>query len=353
MGAQATRLVPSPAMRALVLHGPDDLRLEDLPVPDPGPGEVLLRVTRALTCATDAKMLRQGRHPALPPAPAPFGHEACGVVAATGDGVDAAREGDPVVVANSAPCGTCPPCLRGRPSLCEDIVYLSGAYAEYLRVPARIAARNMLALPPGLPPARAAMVEPLACAVRGVERVEAGADDEVVVLGGGVQGTLIAGLLAVRGCRVTLCDPHAGRRERALRFGAARAMDAPRDPDAIAAVRAAHGHGRGPDAVVEAVGRPEAWEAAVALARPGGEVLLYGGCAPGSTVTLPTHPLHYGELSVRGSYHHTPEAVREALDHLAAGDAPYDELLGDEISLEQVADVLRAGSGDKRPVRPG
>jgi len=149
--------------------------------------------------------------------------------------------------------------------------------------------------------------------VRGVERVEAGAGDEVVVLGGGVQGTLIAGLLAGRGCLVTLCDPHAPRRERALRFGASRAMDAPRDPSAVQAVKDAHGGGRGPAAVVEAVGRPEAWEAAVAIARPGGEVLLYGGCAAGTTVTLPTFPLHYGELAIRGSYHHTPEAVREAL----------------------------------------
>ncbi len=321
-------------------------------MPQPAPGEVVLQVTRALTCATDAKMLRQGRHPALPPPPAPLGHEACGVVAAIGDGVQGVREGDAVVVANSAPCGECPPCRRGRPSLCESIVYLSGAFAEYLRVPARIVQRNMLPLPPGLDPARAAMVEPLACAVRGVERVEAGPGDEVVVLGGGVQGTLIAGLLAARGCAVTLCDPHAGRRERALRFGAVRAVDAPRDTTAIDEVRAAHGEGRGPDAVVEAVGRPEAWEAAVALARPGGEVLLYGGCAPGTTVTLPTFPLHYGELAIRGTYHHTPQAVRAALAHLAAGDAPYDDLIGDEVTLEQVPGVLRAGSGDKRPVLP-
>lgn len=338
-------------MRALVLHGPDDLRLEEVPVPVPDPGEVVLRVTGALTCATDAKMMRQGGHPALPPNPAPFGHEACGIVSAVGEGVSGVAEGDEVVVANSAPCGECPPCLAGRPSLCESIVYLSGAFAEYLRVPARIVERNLLPLPPGLPPRRAAMVEPLACAVRGVERVEAGAGDEVVVLGGGVQGTLIAGLLAGRGCLVTLCDPHAPRRERALRFGASRAMDAPRDPSAVQAVKAAHGGGRGPAAVVEAVGRPDAWEAAVAIARPGGEVLLYGGCAAGTTVTLPTFPLHYGELAIRGSYHHTPEAVREALARLAANDAPYDELIGDEIGLEDVADVLRAGSGEKRPVR--
>jgi len=170
------------------------------------------------------------------------------------------------------------------------------------------------------------------------------------VLGGGTQGTLIAGLLAVRGCVVTLCDPHDERRARGIRFGATRAMDAPRDAEAIAAVRAAHGDGRGPAAVVEAVGRPDAWEAAVAIARPGGEVLLYGGCAPGTTVTLPTFPLHYGELAVRGSYHHTPEAVREALAHLTAGDAPYAELLGDTITLEDVPGILTAGSGLKRPV---
>ena len=88
----------------------------------------------------------------------------------------------------------------------------------------------------------------------------------------------------------------------------------------------------------------------MAIARPGGEVLLYGGCAPGTTVTLPTFPLHYGELAIRGSYHHTPEAVREALAHLAANGAPYDELLGDTITLEDVPGILTAGSGLKRPV---
>jgi len=338
-------------MRALVLHGPDDVRLEDVPVPVPAAGEAVISVTRALTCATDAKMLRQGSHPALPSLPALFGHEATGVVTAIGAAVTSVREGDAVVVANSAPCGECPPCLRGRPSLCESIVYLSGAYAQYMRVPARIVERNTLPLPEGLDPAWAAMVEPLACAVRGVERVEAGPGDEVVVLGGGIQGTLIAGLLGARGCVVTLCDPHGERRDRAMRFGATRSMDAPRDPAAAIAVREAHGDGRGPAAVVEAVGHPDAWEAAVGIARAGGEVLLYGGCAPGTTVTLPTFPLHYGELAIRGSYHHTPAAVREALAHLVAGDMPFGDLLGTEVALDEVPAILRAGSGLKRPVR--
>lgn len=338
-------------MRALVLHGPGDLRLEEVADPVPGAGEVVLDVEIALTCATDAKMLRSGRHPALPPLPAPFGHEATGTVAAIGQGVEGLSLGDPVVVANSAPCGACFACERGRPSLCEDPVYLTGAFAERLLVPARIVARNLLPRPPGLAPELAAMVEPLACAVRGVERSEAGAGDVAVVLGGGVQGQLLTALLARRGLRVLLCDPHEDRRERGLRFGAEAALPAPRDAAGIADVRRATPAGRGADAVLEAVGRPEAWEAAVALARPGGEVLLYGGCAPGTTVTLPTAPLHYGELRIQGSYHHTPAAVREALRLLSAGAAPFGELVGEPVGLADVPGIL-AGPGPKRPVVP-
>jgi L-iditol 2-dehydrogenase len=338
-------------VRALILHGPGDLRLEEVPDPDPGPGEVVVRVERALTCATDAKMLRNGAHPALPPLPAPFGHEAAGIVDRVGEGVVGVAAGDRVVVANSAPCGACFFCRRGRPSLCEDLVYLTGAFAEELRVPARIAAVNMLPVPDGVPASLAAMVEPVACAVRTAGRVEAGAGDVVVVLGAGVQGLVLTGILAARGCRVLTCDPHADRRERALRFGAETALDAPRDDAGVAAVRAVTPTGRGADVVVEAVGRPEAWEAAVALARPAGEVVLHGGCAPGAEVRLPTHPLHYGELRLSGSYHHTPEAVRAALALVADGALPFAELLGPEIGLEDVGRAL-AGRGPKLPVVP-
>jgi L-iditol 2-dehydrogenase len=257
-----------------------------------------------------------------------------------------------VVVGNSAPCGGCFFCDRDRPSLCERPVYLTGAFAERLLVPARIVARNLMPLPPGLEPAQAAMVEPLGCAVRTVERSAAEPGDCVVVLGGGAQGQMLTAVLTGRGCRVTVCDPHEDRRRRALRFGAVAALPAPRDAAGAARVRAATPGGRGADVVFEAVGRPEAWQAAVALARAGGEVNLHGGCAPGTTVTLPTHALHYGELRVQGSYHHTPEALRTALALLARGAAPFDELLGPPVGLEEVPAALAAG-GAKRPVLPG
>ena len=339
-------------VRALILHGPGDLRLEDVPEPEAGPGEIVVAVDAALTCATDAKMWRAGAHPALGPLPCRFGHEVAGTVVATGEGVVRPAPGEAVVVANSAPCGACSACLAGRQNLCESIVYLAGAFAERLRVPAAIAARNTVALPAGLAPSLGAMAEPLACAVHAAGRCGAEAGDAVLVLGGGAQGQLLAGLLARRGCRVHLADPHADRRERARRFGVEAVHRAPRDDAAVAALRRALPGGRGAALVVEAVGRPETWRLAAGLARPGGTVLLHGGCAPGSEVTLPTGPLHYEELSLRGSYHHTPAAFRAAIDLLAAGDLPFAELLGEPVGLAEVADVLARERGAKRPVLP-
>jgi len=339
-------------VRALILHGPGDLRLEEVPDPVPGPGEVVVVVTSALTCATDAKMMAAGAHPALGPLPAPLGHELCGVVAEVGDGVTGLRVGDAVVVANSAPCDDCPDCRAGRPNLCPRITYLTGAFAERVRVPAPIVARNVHPLPPGLAPDVAAMAEPLACAVHTADGCGPAGGRVVLVLGGGVQGALLTGLFAARGFTVHLADPRPDRRARALRFGAAVVHDAPRDDAAVAALRERLPGGRGADLVVEAVGRPQAWRAAIGLARPGGEVVLHGGCPAGSVVQLPTHAMHYLELTVRGSYHHTPAAVADALDLLSREVLPARELLRAPVSLAGVVGVLTASRGEKHPVRP-
>lgn len=338
-------------VRALILHGPNDLRLETVPDPAVGPGEVVLRTELAMTCATDAKIMRNGGHPAFPQLPAPMGHEVTGQVVAAGAGVAGLGVGDHVVVANSAPCGNCRGCARGRPALCDDLTYLWGTFAEFVRIPARIVAVNAIVRPPHLPARLAPLVEPLACAIHGVERSAAGAGDQVVILGGGVQGQFLTACLSARGCEVTVCDPHPERRERARRFGAVRTLPAPRDGDAAAAVAAELPGGRGADVVFEAIGRPETWQLAAAIAGRGGEINLYGGCRPGTSVTLPTQPIHYDELRLQGSYHHTPQTVRAALGMLAAGAAPFDELVGEPVALTDVAKVLVA-SGPKRPVDP-
>lgn len=338
-------------MRALILHGPGDLRLEERPVPEPGPGEVVIRIAAALTCATDTKILARGFHPSLGPVPVPFGHEGAGVVSAAGPGAPA-LVGRPVAVANSAPCGACEWCRSGRQGLCADIVYLSGTYAEYLRVPARIAAVNLLECPDGLDPALAALAEPVACGLRGAERSRAAAGECVVVLGGGLQGQVVCWALARRGCEVIVCDPHPERRALARRMGASATEDAARDAAGIARVRAGTPDGHGAHVVVAAVGAAEAWAVAVALARPGGEVNLHGGPRPEEALVTPAAPLHYQELTIQASYHHTPATFRAALAAIAADPDLFARLLGPEIPLEDVAGVLAAG-GAKRIVRPG
>jgi L-iditol 2-dehydrogenase len=339
-------------MRALMLHGPDDLRLEEVPRPDPGPGELVIRVAVALTCATDRKILARGVHPSIGPVPAAFGHEGAGTVAALGAGLNGLALGDRVVPANSAPCGDCEWCLADRAGLCSGITYLSGTYAEYLRVPAQIARVNVLPVPDGLDWALAALAEPVACAIRGADRSRVQPGEHAVILGGGLQGLVLCTVLARRGCRVIVCDPHADRRELAVRMGAAETADAPRDAAALARLRARTPGGHGAHAVFAAVGAVQVWEQAVAVARPGGEVNFHGGPAPGAVFSSPADRLHYEELTLQASYHHTPATFRAALAMIDAERDLFAEFLGGEVALEEVAHALAAG-GPKHVVRPG
>ncbi|MDQ3857946.1 MAG: alcohol dehydrogenase catalytic domain-containing protein, partial [Actinomycetota bacterium] len=170
-------------MRALIFHGPGDVRLEEVARPEPGPGDVLVRVEAALTDGTDAKAYRRGHPVLLGPPPSPFGHEFAGVDVATGRRV---------VAPNSAPCGKCAPCRRGDETLCRNLFpLLNGAYAEFILVRERIATRNLLPVPDGLPAEIAAMVEPLACCLHGVERAGIDAGDTVAVLGPGPVGLML------------------------------------------------------------------------------------------------------------------------------------------------------------------
>jgi L-iditol 2-dehydrogenase len=301
-------------MRAAMLHGPGDLRVEEVAEPE---GGVVVEVRAATTCGTDLKSLRHG-HRMLRPYPTPFGHEMAGVRLDTGERV---------LVGDSLPCGICGPCRAGRTNLCRAMTWIVGGFAERIAAPEAA----LHPIPDGLPFAAAAMAEPLAACIHAVGRGTAAR--EVVVLGGGTVGLMLARLLVLDGRDVTVIDRHAARRAQADDLGA----------------RGAEQAGPAP-LVFEAVGRPEAWGAAVALAQPGGTVVLVGGC-PAGEVALPGAALHYDEIDVRGAFHHRPGEVDEALALLSNGAVDHAAFAGPVVGLDGLAAALEADRPDRAEAR--
>jgi L-iditol 2-dehydrogenase len=303
-------------MLAAMFYSPLDVRLEQRAIPQPGPGELLLQVAAATTCGTDLKTFRRG-HPLLfRQTPAGFGHEAAGRIAATGEGVMQWHEGDAVVVANSAPCLHCFYCRRGRFSLCEDLLLLNGAYAEYLLVPERIVRQNTYHLAPETSFVAAALTEPLACALHGVDASGIRQGDTVAILGTGPLGLLLVALAKLRGAYVIATGRSTQRLTLAQHFGAdvvvdVSTMSLQEQTEAVCRETEAR---RGADVVIEAVGTPETWALATTMVRPGGLVNFFGGCPAGTQVSIETHPLHYSELTLIGVFHHTPAYFVQALE---------------------------------------
>jgi L-iditol 2-dehydrogenase len=335
-------------MRAAVLHGKEDLRLESVPLLAPEPGGMIVRIDTALTCGTDLKVWRRGYHATMIKIPGILGHEAAGVVEQLGEGAvsDSApglAPGDRVVVANSAPCGRCPYCGRGQENLCDDLEYLNGMYAEYLRVPARFVRRNTWRIPEGLPLDAAALTEPLACVVHGLRLTPVRPGDSALVIGLGPLGLLWVALLRNAGVVVTGAGRHAPRLEAARQLGA-------RVIDADLAGDWARLAGRF-DLVVEATGLAETWTLALDLVRKGGTVNLFGGPPKGTRATLDTNRLHYEEITVRSPFHHRPDTFRASLDLLARGVVPAAPFLTDTRRLEELPDVFRGMAGAKSTVK--
>jgi L-iditol 2-dehydrogenase len=335
-------------MQAAVFHAPGDVRLADIPMPEAGPGEVVVRIRRALTCGTDLKTYRRGHPTIMQRVPTPFGHEFAGDIVEVGAGVDRCwQPGMRVVAANSAPCNRCDFCRLGRQSLCENLAFLWGAYAEYIAVPADIVAQNLYEIPASLSYEAAALMEPLACAAHGVAETPIAVGDTVAVNGVGPIGLMFVRLATLRGARVIASDLSQARLQVARELGAAETVLVSEVEDHVAAVRALTPRGRGADAAIEAVGLPEVWEKTVQMVRPGGVVNLFGGARGGATFNVSTTLLHYGELTIKGVFHHTPYFVETALGLLASGMVPADLFISGERPLSEVIDALEAmGRGE-------
>ncbi len=328
-------------MTAAVLYGREDVRIERLPVPAAGRGEIVVRVRAALTCGTDLKVYRRGYHSRMLTPPVPFGHELAGIVHEAGDGVTQFRPGDRVVALNSAPCDACYYCRHDQQNLCDDLIFNNGAYAEYLRIPARIVEKNTLLVPSHVPLEHAALTEPLACVVRGLEESNAIQGDSIAVIGAGPIGLMFIHAAQIAGLHVIAVVKRDEQVEAARIFGAEQVVQIGMVDDPVAAVRALTLEDRGVDIAVEAVAVPETWQWAVEMVRKGGVVNFFGGCAAGTKVELDTNHLHYNDITLKASFHHTPATARKALELIQSGRFKCREYITGRAPLSDLDSVLR------------
>lgn len=326
-------------MTAAVLYGKEDVRIERVPLPTADAGELIVRVDAALTCGTDLKVYRRGYHARMLKPPTVFGHELAGTVAEVGEAVTGFRLGDRVVALNSAPCGKCYFCVRGQENLCDDLLFNNGAYAEYIRIPARIVARNTLHVPVHVKLEHAAMTEPLACVVQGMEDTGVQAGDTMAVIGAGAIGLMFIHLASLMHVNVIAVVKRDEQAVLAKSLGAKHVVRTDAG-DVVNAVRALTPDGRGADVVVEAVAIPETWQWAVDMARKGGVVNFFGGCAAGTKVGLDTNHLHYNSLTLRASFHHRPSVCRRAFEWIAGGRFDCERFITGKAPLEQLVPVF-------------
>ena len=331
-------------MRAAVLLGAQNVQVQQVAVARPAAGEMLVRIGAATTCGTDVKVFRRGGHPRMLQVPALFGHEFAGTVEQVGDGVANFTSGDRIVVANSAPCGTCERCLRGRENLCADLHYLNGAFAEFITLPVRFVERSVYRIPASMSFEHAALTEPLACVIHGINACELDRTfpAAVTIFGAGPIGLLFVAALAREGHRVLLADPNPTRLEVGMHMGATSTLCVARGGGQAERVRDWSSNGDGVDVAVDCTGIAEVWADAINSVRPGGVVNLFGGCEPGTTVALDTHRVHYSEIAIKGVYHHRPQTFHAALALLNDPDFPADELLGAHMSIDNVEAALQS-----------
>lgn len=327
-------------MTAAVLYGKEDVRIERLPMPVAGAGEIVVRVHAALTCGTDLKVYRRGYHAKMLTPPVTFGHEMAGTVHEVGAGVTGFRKGDRVVALNSAPCDKCYFCKRNQQNLCDDLLFNNGAYAEFIRIPARIVEKNTLLMPDGLPYEHAALTEPLACVIRGLEESSAQPGDTLVVIGAGPIGLMFMHAAQIAGLHVIAVVKREEQVAAARTFGAEHVVQTTLVDDPIAAVRALTPSQRGVDIAIEAVAAPVTWQWVVDMVRKGGTVNFFGGPPSGTKVEFDTNRLHYNDITLKASFHHTPATARKAFELIQSGKFKCSEYITGRAPLAEVGAVF-------------
>ena len=341
------------SMRAVVYRGVNDLRVETVPVPKIGPGELLVKVATCGICGTDLKKIHTGSHSA----PRIFGHEMSGTIVETGAGVTRYAVGERVVVHHHVPCGNCYYCRKQTPTQCELYKKVGvtagfepsgGGFAEYIRVMSWIVeGRGVVRIPDGVPFEQAAFVEPLNTVLKGVKLLNLAADDTVLVIGQGPIGLMHAALARRTGARVLTSDLCPERHAIAARFGLTDPIDAGRE-NVVERVLAAT-EGRGADAVILAVGGNALIKTAMDAVRMGGRVMLFAQTQHGEA-TIDPGAVCMDEKTLMGSYSSSFELLDEVTDLAFGGyrnGFDLTQLISHRFSLEQSVEAIEIASHPK------
>jgi L-iditol 2-dehydrogenase len=336
--------------KVAMLYGVGDIRVEERDIPSIDCGEVLVRVRAATTCGTDVKIFQRGYVGGVIGFPSPFGHEWAGDIVEVGGKVEKFSKGMRVRGGNSAPCLQCEMCREGRYNLCEDRVWLWGAYAEYIKVPEQIVKLNLHEIPSNLSYEEAALTEPLACVLHGALKTNIKPGETVAIIGSGPIGILHLQLAKHMGASKTIViDAVDERLKAASSLGADVAVNINYEDPAERVRRETRGYGV--HVVIECVGKVETWMQALRLARKGGRVLMFGGCPPNTEIRVSTELLHYGELSIVGSFHATPQEFHQALNLIASNVVNVKPLITGSYPLEKIGEVFQILTTSKKALK--
>jgi L-iditol 2-dehydrogenase len=336
-------------MLAAVYHGPEDIRVIEVPKPVPGPGEVLVRVKAAVICATDIKMFKGVHSTVDKDKQLIFGHENTGYIDQLGEGVEGYTVGQPVFICPNIGCGKCVHCINGDSVMCKQLkqvgMNINGGFAEYLLVPAlAVQQGNLIPIDEELEFPLYCLTEPLACVLRGQKILDIGPNKTVLILGGGPIGMLHLKLAQLKGAsRIIISETNLFRREQALKFGADCVVD-PRNEDLSGVVIRQTG-GNGADVIIATVAVPSALADTFDLAAIQGRICFFAGLPKGQAcVDLDVNKIHYKELVITGTSGNTVGNDREALGIIQSGKIDLSEMITGRYALKDIQAAFQAAT---------
>lgn len=321
-----------------MLYGPLDLRIEEREVPKIDSNEVLVKTRISTTCGTDVKNYQRG-YPLLKP-PHMFGHEFSGDIVALGENVLDFNVGDRIVAHNSAPCNHCYFCKKGQQSMCKNLLFNRGSYAEYVKVPFQIVKQNMFHLEEHMSYKLGSLLEPFSCAVYGISQLTIDLGDYILINGCGPIGLMFAVLAKLRGATVVATDISSYRLAMANKLGCDYTIDMSNEIAAMKDIRQITASHYGADYVIEATGLIPVWEKSTKMVRKGGTVLLFGGTKIGSIFQVDANLLHYSQLTLKCVFHTTPRYVHEAFDLLKMHVIDENIFIQNEYDIEHLEEAI-------------